>query len=119
MAATHDTGFVEFRASGGQTLAQAQRSLVEAIVQAREAGMRALLAVLRDIDFASPGLAQRHVLVREWADAAQGRVRIALVLPAQFIDDEKFGVVAAANFGLHGNVFTTETDARDWLLAQR
>ena len=120
MATPHDTEFAEFHASGVHTFPQAQRLLTEAIVQAREAGQPALLVDVRAIDgFAPPSLVERHRMVREWADAAQGRVRIAVVARAEFIDGEKFGVVAARNFGLQGDVFTCENDAREWLRLQR
>ena len=37
----------------------------------------------------------------------------------EFIDGEEFGVVPAAKFGLQGDVFTGEDDARDWLRPHR
>ncbi len=42
---------------------------------------------------------------------------VALVARPDFIDAERFGVVAAANFGLTGQVFEGEDEARGWLRA--
>ncbi len=57
-------------------------------------------------------------MVREWAAAAQGALRLAMVLQAELIDPQKFGMVAARNAGLVGDVFTEEPQARAWLAAQ-
>ena len=57
-------------------------------------------------------------MVREWAAAAKGAVRLAMVVQAELIDPQNFGVLAARNAGLIGNVFTEEPQARAWLAAQ-
>jgi hypothetical protein len=62
-----------------------------------------------------PSLSVRHRIVRHWAEAANGRLRIALVVRPDCIDPEHFGAVAAANFGLAGQVFDLEADALAWL----
>lgn len=56
-------------------------------------------------------------MVRAWAEAAQGMLRVAIVVSPEFVDPEKFGVIAAANFGLVGNVFDSEAGALAWLEA--
>ena len=61
--------------------------------------------------FEPPSTADRHGMVREWAHASMGRVAIAMVVLPAFIDSERFGVVAAANFGMASNVFDCEADA--------
>lgn len=48
-----------------------------------------------------------------------GHVAIAMVVPPAFIDPERFGVVAAGNFGMHGNVFSNESEAQAWLFDAR
>ena len=63
---------------------------------------------VRDAAFEPPTLAQRMAMVRRWAEVADGRLRIAMVAPARFVDPERFGVVAAGNFGLSGQVFLHE-----------
>ena len=105
-----------FRPRGTHTFAHARRLVVEAIAGARDAGQGRLLVSLREIDgFPPPSLVERHLLARELADAAQGRVRVAMVVRPEFVDAEKFGVVAAKNFGLQSDVFTDEGEAVAWL----
>ena len=67
--------------------------------------------------FESPSIAARHEMARTWAAAAQGRVRVAFVVPGHYIDEERFGVVAGRNFGLKSGVFESVEDAREWLEA--
>ena len=69
--------------------------------------------------FAPPSIAARHAMVRRWATAARGRVCMAVVIGGRFVDPEKYGVRAAANFGLTIDAFETIPDASAWLLAQR
>jgi hypothetical protein len=117
MAASPEIAFDEFTLGGVVTFRQAQRLLTEAIARARAAGRSSLLADLREVEgFTAPSLVERHRMVREWAQAAEGRVRLALVVRPEFIHSERFGVVAARNFGLQGDVFTSADEARAWLL---
>lgn len=76
---------------------------------------RHLLVCAAEVSFSPPSLAARHQMVRRWAAAAEGRVRLAIVARPDFIDPERLGVVAAANFGLSGEVFSREDDALAWL----
>lgn len=109
-------GIHVFRAMGSHRFRQAVALVSEVIVQAREQGAKKLLIVATGLTgFPSPSLSERHWMVREWVDASQGSLIIALVVPAAFIDEDKFGVVAAANFGVTADVFTTETEAMEWL----
>ena len=43
-------------------------------------------------------------------------VVVAMVVQPGFIDPQRFGVIAAANAGLKGDVFTSESEAVSWLL---
>lgn len=78
-----------------------------------------LLMDARLVRFGAPSLVERLGMMREWADATQGRVRIALLTRPEHIDPERFGIVAAGNFGLAAHVFDVEADAIDWLRAER
>lgn len=90
--------------------------VTEAIVEARRQRLGGLLFVVSGLTgFRSPSIAARHVMVREWANAAEGMLRVAMVMPSEFIDSEAFGVVAARNFGLVGGSFVTEAEAMAWL----
>jgi hypothetical protein len=99
----------------GARLGPAMRRVAEAIAAARGAGVR-LLLVFAPVHLEVPSTAQRMEMVRLWAEASQGRVRVAVVAPAGILDDERVGTVAAAGFGLEGQAFTDEADARAWLL---
>jgi len=74
---------------------------------------------VRDAAFESPSVVDRMRMVRLWADAADGRLRMVVVARPEFIDPERFGVVAAANFGLTVQVFEREEEAFAWLRAER
>jgi hypothetical protein len=81
-------------------------------------GQPHLLVDAGDAGFGSPSLADRSRMVRLWADAAAGQLRIAVVAPPDFIDPERFGVVSARNFGLAAQVFESERAAVAWLRAE-
>ena len=82
-------------------------------------GQPHLLVDARLASFEAPSLGDRMQLVRQWAEAAAGRLRIAVVAPPEFIDPERFGVVAAGKFGLAGQVFEDEAEAIAWLHEER
>jgi hypothetical protein len=65
-----------------------------------------------------PSLADRHAMVRDWAAATDGRVIVAIACSPEFIDAERFAIVAAANFGLRSNVFANLHEALAWLRLQ-
>lgn len=111
---THD-GIGIFRVGPSQRLDQAVASVSEALVQARAAGLDRLMVVIPELDLAPPSVAERVNMVRQWADRAGGRIRVAMVAPASLMDPERLGVVAARGFGLDGNSFLHEQDALDWL----
>jgi hypothetical protein len=120
MPSAAPTDIAIFRPLGETSFAQAEQTVADAIALTREQGGRELMIVTTGLTgFAAPDLAARHRMVRRWAEAAQGRVTIAIVVPPHFIDEQKFGVVAARNFGLRGDVFTDEGEAADWLRLHR
>ena len=86
----------------------------KAVVQ----GQPHLLLDARVAPFGPPSLVERHRMARSWADAADGRLRLAVVVRPDCIDPEHFGVVAAGNFGLAAQVFEVEAEAIAWLRAQ-
>jgi hypothetical protein len=96
-------------------LERAVELVTDAIRQAVAQGHPHLLVDTAMLAFAPPSLVARHRIVRRWADAANGRLRLAVVVRPDCIDPEHFGVVAAANFGLTGQVFDREPDALAWL----
>jgi hypothetical protein len=68
--------------------------------------------------FPPPTIADRYWIAQEWAQKAKGRVIVALVVPPEVADPEKFEVTAAANAGQKADTFTSENEALAWLLAQ-
>ena len=44
-------------------------------------------------------------MIEEWAQEAKGIVLVVLVVDAEYIHPEKFGVRAAADFGLVADIF--------------
>lgn len=93
---------------------QVAQLIREMVVQ----GQRNLLLDVRDAAFASPSVVDRMRMVRQWAEAADARLRMVVVARPEFIDPERFGVAAAANFGLSVQVFEREEDAFAWLRAE-
>ncbi len=64
-----------------------------------------------------PSLVDRFLMLEEWAQEAKGMVLVVLVVDAEFIHPEKFGVKVAADFGFVSDVYTSETDALKWLMS--
>jgi hypothetical protein len=85
-----------------------------ALQRAVECGYGELLVCAREVAFAAPSLAARHGMVRRFAEAAGGRVRLVMMVRPELMDPERFGVVAAANFGLSGWVCCEEQEALAW-----
>lgn len=113
-------GIGRFRLSGAWRFPQAVQAIGAAIAKADQLGLARMLIVTTEATgFDPPSMADRHAMVREWSQASMGHVAIAMVVPPAFIDPERFGVVAAGNFGMHGNVFSSESKARAWLLDAR
>ena len=93
-------------------------SVAAAIGKTLAAGHPHLLVDAAGVAFGPPELLDRLRMVRLWAEAADGRLRVALVVRSDFIDPERFGVVAASNFGLAAQVFEQEADALAWLRSE-
>lgn len=107
-----------FRPVGTYRFQQAVALISKAIIEAGEQGIRKLLIVADGLTgFPPPSISERHWMVREWVSASGGALTVAVVAQAAFIDPEKFGIVAAANFGITADVFTSEADAMHWLRA--
>ncbi|MGH8049049.1 MAG: hypothetical protein ACREPB_00130 [Arenimonas sp.] len=108
-----------FRPVGIYRFQQVVALVTEIIVQLRERGVGKLIVVTHGVSgFQPPSLSERHWMVREWVEASQGKLKVAMVVPEEFIDPEKFGVLVAANFGVTSDVFTSEADAMKWLREQ-
>ena len=78
---------------------------------------RLLVNVTGLTEVSIPSLVDRFLMVEEWAQEAKGLVLVVLVVNAQYVHPEKFGVKVAADFSLVADVYTSETDAFKWLLS--
>ena len=107
--------FPVLRLSGEVGFEQAIALVADAIRRAAASGERILLVDARTVGFPAPSIAERHRFLRGWAEVSNGKVRIALIARPAFIDPDRFGVVAAANFGLVAEVFDCEIEACAWL----
>jgi hypothetical protein len=105
-----------FRPSGQVSLDEAIQLVTSAITFARERHIRKLLVVTSGLKgFEPPSITDRYFFVQEWALAAKGAVRVAVVARPEMIDSRKFGVTVAVNRGLVGDVFASEEEALAWL----
>ncbi len=109
-------GMGEFHPHGECTLVEAVEAISGAVAYCRDQNVRKLLVVATDLYGVSiPTLVDRFLLAEEWAREANGMVAMALVIHAEYIHPNKFGVVVATDFGMLVDVLTTEADALEWL----
>ena len=105
-----------YRPAGSVSFEQAVELVRSAIKLARINGAAELLVDSTALSgFPSPDTFERFLAAVEWAQAANQRLRLAMVVRAELIDPQKFGVTVMANRGLRANVFPTETEALAWL----
>ena len=109
-------GIGVFRPVSDCSLRLAVEMVAAAFVEARLRGIDRLLVDIRGFTgFAPPSLSERHWMVRQFATAGEGRVRSVMLAWPEFLDPERFGVIAAANVGMVTNSFSDEVEAMDWL----
>ena len=90
-----------FRPAGVLRLVELVEMVAGAISFAHESGVSRLLVVLAAVSgIQPPKLTARYRLVREWARAAEGKARVAVVTTAEMIDPGRFGVTVATNAGM-------------------
>jgi hypothetical protein len=111
--------FARFSPSGDVSLVEAVQLITEAIAFCRIRAIRRLLVDSTGLTgFASPSLVDRFWMAQDWAQESKGMVIVAMIARAEHIHPRKFGVMAAADAGLVGDVFTSELEAREWLLSK-
>jgi hypothetical protein len=105
-----------FRPTGQVSIGQVAELVTTAIDFARSLNIRNLLVDITNLTgFESPDIALRYFIIHDWARAAGGSVRVAILLRPEMIDPQKFGNTVAANVGFTAHAFTTEEDALTWL----
>jgi len=112
-------GIAVFRPVGRRTLQQGIVLLRDAIARANAQRIDKLMLVITEVTgYEVPSLAMRSSMVRQWADAAGGRVCVAVVCRPEYIDPQKFGIKVATSLGMVADVFESEGEAADWLRGQ-
>jgi len=109
-------GVAVLRLAGEFAIQAGVHHIGDAITQARDRRLSKLMVVITDtIGYGVPSLSMRLAIMREWADASAGFVRLCVICRPEFIDPNKFGVTMAANFGMQADVFTTESEGLAWM----
>jgi hypothetical protein len=113
-------GYCRFNPRGVVSLVEAVELVTHAIGFCRDKKIPRLLVNVTGLtEFSTPNLVDRYLMVEEWAREARGIVMVAMVAAPELIHPEKFGVKVAADHGMTGEVFTSEREALEWLLAER
>ena len=114
-------GYAVFRPTGHVSIGRAVEMVTEGIAFARSLDVRKLLVDITNLaGFEPPGVVLRYFLIHEWARAARGFVRVALVTRPEIVDSEradsrKIGTIMATEIKFTADIFTTEEDALRWL----
>ncbi len=112
-------GYACYRPVGQVSLQQGISLVSLAITYAREQKItRLLVDTLGLTGFEPPNTLERFMLGGQFARAAQGAVKVAMIARTELIDPKKFGLTVARNRGLIGDVFTSEAEALAWLLRE-
>src|SRR5689334_17687261 len=89
-----------YRPAGKLTLDEAIELVDQTIAQVRDQRIPKLLFNAKAlVGFHSPSLPTRYFAARRFAATSQGLVQLAMVVQAEHIDPEKFGVMVARNSG--------------------
>jgi len=111
-------GICQSRPRGECSLVEAVDLINRAIAYCRDQHITKLLVSGAGlVGLPVPSLVDRFLMVEEWAQKAKGMVVVVLVVQPEYIHPEKFGVKVAADFGLMADVYSSETDALEWLLS--
>jgi hypothetical protein len=109
-------GIGRCRPIGRYSLVEAVDLVSQAIAQCRRGGVdRLLVDATGFLDLPVPTLVERFLMVEDWANEADGKVTVSMVVRAEFIDPQKFGVKVADRFGLVCDVHTSPEAALHWL----
>src|SRR5690349_7775881 len=71
------------------------------------------------VGFPSPSLPTRYFAGRRFAATGQGLVQLAMVIQAEHIDPQIFGIIVARNSVLNADVFADEKEALVWLHGEK
>lgn len=106
-----------YRPVGHVSLLQAIDLIGAAIAFCREQQVpRLLVDTTKLTGFGTPTIFDRFELAERWARAADGSVKVVVVARPEIMDPNRFGVTVARNRGFWAQVFTSESEAQNWLL---
>ena len=110
-------GVGRFRPSGRYSLVEAVDLVSQAIAHCRSCGVdRLLVDATAMTELPIPTLVERFLMVEDWAHEAKSKVTVSMVVHAEYIHPQKFGVKVAERFGLVCDVHTSQADALHWLM---
>ena len=102
----------------GARFHEALELCMTAVTWAREQGCADMLVNVHGIvGIENVTTFMRYEVAVAWAQAA-GSLRVALVVPDDLMDPQKFAMLMAHNRGVNGDVFTNEAEALQWLNAR-
>ena len=105
-----------YRPAGEVSFPEVSILMNAALSVCHEKGIRKLLCDATGLTgFAVPNIVQRFWFGVELAREAKG-VAVAIVAPKRMIDPKRFGTMVAQNRGAMTDIFSSESDARNWLL---
>ena len=105
-----------YRPAGQLTLDEAIELVDQTIAYVRDQRIPKLLFNAWNlVGFPPPSLPTRYFAARRWAASGQNFIQLALVIRAEMMDPEKFGVIVARNSKLNADVFLAEAEALAWL----
>jgi hypothetical protein len=108
--------YARYRPVGHSTLVEIVGLIASVILHCRENGIeRLLIDVTKMEGVAIPSLVDRFLMVEEWAQAAAGKVAIAMVVRPEYMHPTKFGVQVANDMGMTVDTHHTEAQAVHWL----
>ncbi|HEV8592587.1 MAG TPA: hypothetical protein VGQ55_10825 [Pyrinomonadaceae bacterium] len=109
--------YAVYRPTAKVTLAEAVKMIDRAIGYCRENAITGLLLDIRGLSgFGPPSVFDRFSFSRQWAESGAGHVAVEAIARVEMIDPDKIGVTMAMNRGLESDVFTSESEAVEWLL---
>jgi hypothetical protein len=112
-----EDGYLRLTLAGESSFARSIDRVDAAIRDTIRTENSRLLVDIRQITgVAPPTTVERYGMMEKWASSAAGRVRVALIAPAELIDHEKIGVTIARNRAFDADVFLDEPSALAWLL---
>ncbi len=111
-----DAGICTFRPAGDYSMVSIVDAINQAIRYCREAGFpRLLVDATLVTGVPVPSLVDRFLAIEDWAESARGVVAVAMVVHAEYIHPQRFGIKFARHIGLLADVAEQESEARAWL----